>query len=295
MKVFVTGGSGYIGSATLPLLLEAGHEVLALARSPESAAKLQKLGSKVLTVSGDLNNIEVLRKAAAESDAVIHLGFIHDFNDFANSLKTDVAAIKAIGDAIAGTNKPFIGTGAFHPPENSQPRTEKDRFSNLNLPRVELENVLLALKDNGVRSLVIRLPVSVHGPGKSGFIPEYVRVLKSLGAAEYIGDGTNRWAAVNVADAAQLYKLVLEKGTAGSVYHAIGETGIQFKEIAALTAKGLGIETKSVELEEAQKSYTWLAFFLLRDIYATSLETQKELGWKPVHGDLAEDILNHYT
>jgi len=290
MKVFITGGSGYIGSVVVPLLLDAGHSVLALARSPESAAKLNAF-QNVEVVQGDLNDVEVLKEAASRSDAVIHLGFNHDFGNFAKSAQTDLDAIKAIGEVLAGTGKAFIGTSGTGIAIGVPGVLKEDfRPSNTLIPRVELEKVLLALKDVGVRSLVVRLPFTVHGPGKKGFIPTYVEILKSLGAAEYVGDGNNKWPAVNLADAALLYKLVLEKGTAGSIYHGIGEQGIPFKDIAAEVAKGLNVHTKSILNAQAQEDYLWLAMFVLADVQALSEATQKELGWKPVHGGLFEDI-----
>lgn len=295
MKIFITGGSGYIGSAVIPLLTDAGHSVLALARSQESAAKLAA-NKNVEVVEGDLTDIDVLKSAASKSDAVIHLGFIHDFNNFAKSLQVDMEAITAIGETLAGTGKAFVGTGGFASyADVSGTLTESYRSTNVNIPRVGLEITLLALKEVGVRSLVVRLPFTVHGPGRKGFIPTYVDILKSLGAAAYVGDGQNKWPAVNLADAALLYKLVVEKGTAGSVYHGVGEEGIEFKKIADETAKGLNVASKSVGGEEAQKDYQWLGRFFQMDVSALSEVTQKELGWKPVNSLLLEDIEKYYT
>lgn len=295
MKIFITGGSGYIGSAVIPLLTDAGHSVLALARSQESAAKLAA-NKNVEVVEGDLTDIDVLKSAASKSDAVIHLGFIHDFNNFAKSLQVDMEAITAIGETLAGTGKAFVGTGGFASyADVSGTLTESYRSTNVNIPRVGLEITLLALKEVGVRSLVVRLPFTVHGPGRKGFIPTYVDILKSLGAAAYVGDGQNKWPAVNLADAALLYKLVVEKGTAGSVYHGVGEEGIEFKRIADETAKGLNVASKSVGGEEAQKDYQWLGRFFQMDVSALSEVTQKELGWEPVNSLLLEDIEKYYT
>lgn len=295
MKVFITGGSGYIGSAVIPLLTDAGHSVLALARSPESAAKLAAQ-KNVEVVEGDLTDVEVLKKAASESDAVIHLGFIHDFSNYAKCVEIDLAAVRAIGEALTGNGKVFIGTsGMGSALEAEGPVKETFRSTNLMIPRIALENFVLELKGVGVRSLVVRLPFSVHGPGKKGFVPMYIDALKSLSAAEYVGEGQNRWPAVNLADAALLYKLVLEKGKAGSVYHAIGEEGIEFKKIAEETARGLNVGSNSILSDEALGDYKWLGRFIQMDVTALSEATQKELGWKPVHSLLLEDIRDHYT
>lgn len=295
MKIFITGGSGYIGTAVIPVLTDAGHSVLALARSQNSAAKLAAINN-VEVVEGDLTNIEVLKKAASESDAVIHLAFIHDFNNPALSLLVDLAAITAIGEALAGTGKAFVGTGVFGSyADVPGTLTESFRSTSVEKPRVGLEVALLALEDVGVRSLVVRLPFAVHGLEKMGFVPMYVNILKNLGVAEYVGDGQNKWPAVNVADAAVLYKLVVENGKAGSVYHGISEEGIEFKKIAEETAKGLEIVSKSVGGDQAQQDYQFLGIFSQMDVVAVSEETQKELGWKPVHSLLMEDIREHYT
>lgn len=295
MKVFVTGGSGYIGSETIPLLLTAGHEIVALSRSEELAAKLKNLSEKIEIVQGDLENPELLAKLASEADAVVHLGFIHDFTNFGKSLEVDLAAIKAMGSALKGTNKPFVGTSGMTASENSGALDESKRSTDETKPRVAAENAVLSLADEGVRSSVIRLPFTVHGAGKSGFIPFYVDASKKNGFAAYIDEGDNHWPAVNLKDAAELYKLVLENGKPGSVYHAVGEEGIPFKDIAETTARGLGVSTRSILKEEAGKYYQWLAFFLARNVKVYSNATQRELGWTPKHGGLFEDITEHYV
>lgn len=295
MKIFVTGGSGYIGTSVIPVLTDAGHSVLALARSQNSAAKLAAMNN-VEVIEGDLTNIEVLKKAASESDAVIHLAFIHDFSNPALSLLVDLAAITAIGEALEGTGKAFVGTGVFGSYADIPGTfTESFRSTRVEKPRVGLEVALLALEVVGVRSLVVRLPFAVHGLEKMGFVPMYVNILKNLGVAEYVGDGQNKWPAVNVADAAVLYKLVVENGKAGSVYHGISEEGIEFKKIAEETAKGLEIVSKSVGGDQAQQDYQFLGIFSQMDVVAVNEETKKELGWKPVHSLLMEDIREHYT
>ena len=290
MKVFVTGASGFIGSAIVKELLSAGHQVTGLARSEASAKTIEEAGAQVLR--GSLEDLDGLRNGAADADGVIHTAFIHDFSQFAKSAEADKAAIEAMGNMLAGSNKPFIVSGGILGLE------KEDGFITENIaapavPRAS-EAAAIALKDSGVNASVIRLAPSVHDKGDKGFIPTIINMARRHGAAAYVGDGSNRWPAVHRLDAAKLYRLALEKGAPGSRYNAIGDEGIAIKEIAELIGKHLNLPVTSVPADEAAEYFEWMARFISFDSPAKSIKTQEQLGWKPTHIGLLEDMQQHY-
>ncbi|SCU99523.1 LAFA_0G24564g1_1 [Lachancea sp. 'fantastica'] len=234
MKVFVTGASGFVGGALIPELIESGHKVVALARSDQAEQKIQKLSSDIEIVRGSLQDLEVLEKAAAASDGVIHLGFLHDFSKFEEACLVDRKATVAMLEALKGTNKPYVqttGTLMFAPGVLATETTDKSG-SGLGSLRSETEDIVLSYKDKGVRALEVRLSPTVHGKGDQGFIPALIQIAKKSGKSGYIGDGSNVWPAVSRWDAGCLFRLVLEKGRAGAVYHAVAEEGVKTRDIA---------------------------------------------------------------
>ncbi|KAM0747286.1 NAD dependent epimerase/dehydratase family protein [Meredithblackwellia eburnea MCA 4105] len=294
MKVFITGASGWVGRHITKELIEGGHTVLGLARSPESAAALTKAGAT--PVEGTLEDLDILKKAATEADGVIHCGFVHDFTRFKESCEIDLNVIKAIGSVLEGTNKPFLvssGTGGLAGKGTVSTELDKPE-GHPGLPRYlsELETFNLAKK--GVRAIVIRLPPSTHGNGDKGFVPMIIGAARKNGKSAYIGQGANRWPSGHVEDAAHLYCLALEKGKAGSAYHAVHDTGIPTKDIAEAIAKGAGVPLVSYAFgsEEATAHFPgFMAFFFGGlDNPSSSEITRKELGWEPKCSTLLENL-----
>jgi nucleoside-diphosphate-sugar epimerase len=301
MLVFVTGASGHIGSAVVPELLAAGHTIVALARSDASAAKLAAAGAQVRR--GDLDDLGGLRAAAGAADGVIHLAYKHDLafsgssEGFATAGEHNLRAIVAIGEALAGSNKPFViasGTATLAFAGLGRTGTEEDTVPGG--PRVDSENTAIALARRGVRSSAVRLAPTVHSSlDHTGFIPQLIGMARKNGFSAYVGDGSNVWPAVHTLDAARLFRLALELAPAGTRLHAAAEEGVPFRAIAAAIGKGLGLPAKSVTREEAPKHLGFFAMFAQVDNPTSSAHTRALLKWEPTHPGLLEDIAyGHY-
>ena len=299
MKVFVTGASGHIASAVIPELLAAGHQVAGLARSDASAAAVRALGSEVRR--GDLDDLEGLAQAAAESDGVIHLAFKHELmltGEFGDAVAADFAAIRAMCDALAGSGKPFVSTSGTlmlaMAGISGRAGTEDDAAAGG--PRVDAENYVVAAAEQNVRSAVVRLPPLVHSDlDHHGFGPTMISFARERGSAAYIGDGANRWPAVHTRDAAAVYRLALESAPAGSRLHAVGDDGIAFREIATVIGEMLGVPAESVAPEDAEQALRFLAGFAGMDNLVSSERTRELLRWEPTHPGLLEDLrAGHY-
>lgn len=296
MRVFVTGASGHLGSAVLPELLAAGHEVVGLARSDGSAAALTAAGAKVCR--GTLDDLDTLRGAASDADGVIHLAFKH-YSDFADAIAADLRAIEAIGEALRGTGKPFVqtsGTAMLAMGGLGRTGTEQDTFdSDSGVPRIAAENATLALAGHGVRSSVLRLPPTVHSSlDHHGFVPTLIRTAREKGVSAYVGDGTNRWPAVHTLDAARLYRLALESAPAGARLHAVADEGVPFRDIAAAIGGRLGVPVGSVSAAEAGEHFGFLGSVVPLDNPTTATRTRELLDWHPTHPALLADLAEYH-
>ena len=288
MRVFVTGATGFIGSRIVPELISAGHQVLGLARSDAGATALAAAGAQVQR--GDLEDPESLRSGAAASDAVLHVAFRHDWTRFAESCEIDKRAIEAIGSVLQGTSRPFIVTSGVGVAEGRAATEDDPPLSSPALPRVS-EVAALALMERGVQASVVRLP-QVHDTMKQGLITPLIAIARAKGVSAYVGDGHNRWPAAHVTDVARLYRLALEKFTAGARYHAVAEEGVPLKEIATAIGRGLNVHVVSISPEQAQEHFGFLGFFAGRDAHVSSVQTRAKLGWKPTGPDLLTDLGN---
>jgi nucleoside-diphosphate-sugar epimerase len=287
MRVFVTGATGFIGSAIVPELINAGHQVLGLSRSDAGAKSLAAAGAEVHR--GDIEDLESLRSGAAKSDGVIHTAFIHDFSKFEENCEIDRRAIEALGAALAGSHRPFVvtsGTAVAHTP--GRLTTEEDA-PNSPMPRVASEAAAASLAEQGVRVSIMRLP-QVHDPYKQGLITYLVAAARDKGVSAYVGDGQNRWPAVHRLDAAHLYRLALEKGVAGARYNAVAEEGVPLREIAEALGRGMKLPVVSKSAGEAAEHFGWLGMFVGADIPASSALTQQRLGWRPTGPKLMDDL-----
>jgi nucleoside-diphosphate-sugar epimerase len=297
MKVFVTGASGYVGSAVVRELIEAGHQVLGLARSDTAAASLTAAGAEVHR--GALDDLDSLRSGAAASDGVIHTAFIHDFSDFARAAQTDLRAVETIGAAIEGSGKPFVVTSGtlmltFLLPPGRLGTEENMADAGSVVPRIASENMAIALAERGVRSSIVRLPPSVHGEGDHGFVPTLISIARAKGVSAYPGDGANRWPAVHRLDAAHLFRLAIEKAPAGSVLHAVADSGVPVREIAGVIGHRLGVPVLALATEEAGDHFGFLGQFFSMDSPASSTLTQQRLEWHPVQPALLADLDQEY-
>ena len=289
MRVFVTGATGFIGSRIVPDLISAGHQVLGLARNDAGAQSLAAAGAQVQR--GDLEDLESLRSGVAASDAVLHVAFQHDWTRFAENCEVDKRAIETIGAVLQGSRRPLIVTSGVGVAQG-RAATEDDPPipPSATYPRAS-EGTAVALLERGVRASVIRLP-QVHDTVKQGLITPLVAIARAKGVSAYVGDGLNRWPAVHVVDAARLYRLALEKGTAGARYHAVAEEGVSLKEIATVIGHGLNVPVISILPEQAQEHFGFLGFFAGRDAPTSSAQTRTKLGWNPTGPDLLTDLRN---
>jgi nucleoside-diphosphate-sugar epimerase len=287
MRYFITGASGWIGSAVVRELIDAGHVVTGLARSDASAARIRALGAEV--VDGELRDLDVLRDAAAASDGVVHLGFIHDFDDFMTSVRVDREAIEAIGSALEGTGRAFAIASGVAGLTAGRPATEEDAGDVPN-PRVDSARHVLSLAERGIRPLILRFAPSVHGIGDHGFVKVIAQVARRTGVSAYVGDGSSRWSAVHRLDAARLVRLALDEPAGPAVIHAVGEEGVAAKAIAEALAVRLDVPTRSIAPEEALDHFGWMGRFFGQELTATSRLTRERLGWEPVNPTLLEDI-----
>jgi nucleoside-diphosphate-sugar epimerase len=298
MKVFVTGASGFIGSAVTRELLQAGHQVVGLARSDKSADALKAVGAGVQR--GTLDDLDSLRNGAVAADGVIHLAFtnISPTTDYAAAAEADLRAVETMGSALEGTGKPFVNTGGtlmLGLLGLGRPATEED-VSNPAIPRVASENATIALAQHGVRSSVVRLAPSVHSEAdKHGFVPSLINIARAKGVSAFVGDGSNRWPAVHQLDAARLYRLALEAAPAGSRWHGVGEEGVPFRQIAGAIGRQLNLPVVSIAAEEAGSHFNFLSTFVQVDDPTSNALTRQRLGWQPTGPGLIEDLeQGHY-
>lgn len=292
MRVFVTGATGFVGSAVVRELIEAGHHVTGFARSDNAAAALAAAGAA--SHHGHLQDLDSLKRGADAADATIHCGFIHDFSRFKENCEIDRLAVEAMGSALAGSGRLLVvtsGTGLITPGRIS---TEDDLPTPGINPRIASEEAAASAAANGVRVSIMRLPPSVHGEGDHGFVPILIDLARRTGVSAYVGKGENRWPAVHRRDAARLYRAVIESDVTAPRYHAVAEEGVPFHEIAEVVAAQLGVPTVSKSHEEAAAHFGWFAHFAQLDGPASSEQTKRLTGWQPCETDLLDDLRQPY-
>lgn len=299
MRIFVTGATGFIGSAVVPELIDAGHQVAGLARSDASAAALTAAGAEV--VRGTVDDLELLRDAAAASDGVIHLAFKGDVaftGDYRGAAEADRRAVDTFGDALAGTDRPFVLASGLIGLPSGRVATERDVPTIDGSPfviRTATAQAALALAPLGVRSSVVRLSPTCHGEGDYSWVPHLVATARAKGVSGYLGDGANHWPAVHRLDVARLFRLAVEKAPAGSVLHGVAEEGIAIRDIAEAIGRHLDVPVTSVAPEAAAEHFTWLSPFIGFDALVSNALTRELLDWQPTHPGLLEDLdKGHY-
>ena len=300
MRVFITGASGWIGSAVVAELLDAGHQVVGLARSDASAAKLEAVGAEVLR--GTIDDLDSLRSAASASDGVIHLAFKHDIafsGDFQGAADADRRAVETLGEALAGSDRPLVIASGLLGLAPGRLVTERDGHDvdpaaaasgGGPQTRQATAEFVLSLASRGVRSSIVRLPPTNHGDGDNGFLAAIVGIARDKGVSGYIGDGSNRWPAVHRLDSAHLFGLAVEKAPPGSTLHAVADEGVPIRDIAVVIGQHLDLPVASVAPEDAAGHFTWLADLLALDSPASSALTRELLGWQPTHAGLIDDL-----
>ena len=295
MRVFVTGASGWIGSAVVPHLIDAGHKVVGLARSDASADRIAAAGAEVLR--GDLTDLDSLRGGAEAADAVVHLGYIHDFSQFENNAAVDRRALETFGDVLAGTDRPLVFASGLMRTGTGPVFTEREtgELSTLAGGRAQTEQVALGFASRGVRSVSIRLSPTVHGAGDHGFMARLVQIARDRGASGYLGDGTNRWPAVHRDDAARLIALAVENAPAGTALHGVAEQGVRIGDVAAVIGRHLDVPVRAIDAERASDHFGFLGAFLGIDAPASNALTRELTGWEPAGPGLIEDLdAGHY-
>jgi len=290
MRIFVTGASGFVGSAIVRELLDAGHGVSGLARTDDAAEKLVKAGAEVHR--GDLNDLKSITDGAVQCDAVIHTAFNHDFSRFKANCEDDRKVILALGEALAGSGKPLVVTSGVGLLNYGRTVTEDDvPGSSDTVPRAASEEATKAVAAQGVNAYIVRLPPTVHGAGDHGFVPMIMDMAKQKGRSVYMDEGNNRWPAVHRLDAAVLYRLIVEKQPAQKVFHAVAEEGVPFRQIATAIGNGLGLPTESVDAAGAEAHFGWFKHFASFDCPASGELTRHTLGWEPVQPGLMDDLV----
>jgi nucleoside-diphosphate-sugar epimerase len=293
MRVFVTGATGFIGSAVVPELIGAGHQVVGLARSDQAAAALANAGADAHP--GSLEDLESLRTGAAEADGVVHCAYVHDFSQMEDAARADQRAIETLGAALEGSGRPLVVTSGTALVSPGRLATEEDTGDSGAHPRAASAQLAMSLASRGVRVSILRPPPSVHGEGDHGFVPVLIDIARSKGVSAYIGDGSNRWPAVHRLDAAILFRLALENASAGSVLHAVTDEGLATREIAEVIGRHLDLPMVSIDREVAADHFGWIAAFFGLDVPASSKLTREWLGWEPTHPGLIEDLdQGHY-
>jgi nucleoside-diphosphate-sugar epimerase len=288
MRVFITGASGWIGSAVVPELLTARHDVVGLARSDRAADAVARLGAEVHR--GTLDDIESLRSGAEKAEGVVHLGYHHDFSQMAEAAQLDRRAIEAFGEVLAGSDGPLVVAAGVLGMGGGQVATEQDRPDPSAHPRVATGEIVLSLADQGVRTCLVRFAPTVHGPGDQGFMATLAELARRTGVSAYVDDGSNRWPAVHRLDAAALVRHAVGSAPARSVLHAVAEQGVPTRDIAEAIGRSIGVPTQSIPAERAAEHFGWIGGFFAMDSAASSTLTRELTGWNPTHPGLLDDL-----